>query len=127
MESKSLGYSGSLLGTHIPNIFYTKACQRRKTNFIHGLFDNHGSWRHDHQDVVDVGVSDFTSICTSSKSPNVAQSRRHLPRGLPRRMNISLTRRVTKAEINKADFAIQPTKALRNDGMAGKFFKLIGL
>lgn len=55
-------------GGRYTKFFHTKASQRRRRNYIYGLYDNNDRWCTQKQGIVDIVVDFYQSLFTSTKS-----------------------------------------------------------
>ena len=112
--------------------FHHKASQRKKRNYVKGLFDSSGTWCEDINDVESIFTDYFSSIFTST---NPSDMQLHdvlcfVDPVVSEDCNQWLLRPFSKEEIFAALSQMHPSKATRPDGMHAisykKFWHIIG-
>ena len=105
--------------------FHHKATQRKKRNYVKGLYDDHGNWREDGDDIEEIFSSYFTSIFTSTRPSDAAFNEvlRCVDPIITAEWNQMLLKPFTKDEIYAALQQMHPCKAPGPDGMHAIFYQ----
>ncbi|CAL1361463.1 unnamed protein product [Linum trigynum] len=98
--------------------------QRRRSNIIARLRDEHGMVHSDEQQKGEVFVSYFLNIFSSNGRDSLEFVRNlNIPTLISSDMNVVLTAQITRAEIKQAFFNIGKYQAPGSDGFTGSFFQ----
>lgn len=103
--------------------FHTKASQRRRRNYIYGLYDNNDRWCTQKQGIVDIVVDFYQSLFTSTKSNSFDEVLDEIPHLVTLDMNSQLTDTFTAVEVEEALTEMAPLKAPGPDRMPPLFYK----
>ena len=103
--------------------FHSKASQRHKRNFIHGIKNQHGNWVEDITDVVEVAVDYFETIFHSGTCERMEECLNIIPQRMSADMREELSRPSTVEKVKAALFQMGPTKAPGPDGMNALFYQ----
>ena len=103
--------------------FHSKASKRKKKNTILGLEDEEGNWCNTKESIVDIVVSYFQKLYTTSYSSRVAEVIATIPTRVTSEMNQSHMKEFTKEEVEETLKQMHPTKAPGPDGMFAIFFQ----
>jgi len=99
------------LGDKNTKYFHALTKQRRAKNKILGILDNHGTWVDNEEGIDRITVDYFKNLFSSSNSEDPAFALRNISPSVTLAMNESLVRKVTEAEVKRALFSLNPTKA----------------
>ncbi|XP_048502752.1 uncharacterized protein LOC125498565 [Beta vulgaris subsp. vulgaris] len=106
-------------GDRNTSYFHHKASQRRKRNYVHGLFGNDGVWREDACDIEAIFAEYFASIFTSTNPSDSAfhEVLKFVEPVVTADCNRELLQPFTKDEVFAALQQMHPCKAPGPDGM----------
>lgn len=104
----------------IYSFFYSKAFQRHKRNFIHGIKNQHGNWV-DIRDVAEVATNYFETIFYSGTCERMEECLNTVPQRMTIDMKEELSRSYSVEEVKAAIFQMGPTKVSGLDGMNAFF------
>lgn len=105
--------------------FHHKASQRKRRNYIHGLFDEWGGvWRDADVDIENVVTSYYQKLFTSSSPSDEAMNvvLDAIDPTIIEEMNVELCRKCSKEEVWEALHQMHPNKAPSPDGMHVVFY-----
>ena len=103
--------------------FHASTKQRRARNRIIGLVNSDGDWVKSEEEIENVASNYFTHLFTSSLQSTENEILWEIPELVTEEMNNCLTRDVTEAEIKKALFKMNLSKAPGPDGMTTLFYQ----
>ncbi|XP_042972839.1 uncharacterized protein LOC122304645 [Carya illinoinensis] len=110
-------------GDRNTSFFHKCANQRRKVNTIQKIMDENESPASTPKEVSQVFQGYFQNLFTSSKPENIEACTRHLQSPITNLMNDSLTRRIDRAEIEKAVFSMKGLGSPGPDGFPTIFYQ----
>ncbi|XP_062028650.1 uncharacterized protein LOC133744575 [Rosa rugosa] len=103
--------------------FHAYAKGRGKQNKVTGIFDEHGMWCEDLQEVQDAFVSYFSNLYTTEGCANLDLILDKIPRRVSDEVNVKLLKKFERWEI---EFSLKHMAAQKSpgfDGMSALFFK----
>ncbi|CAL1399697.1 unnamed protein product [Linum trigynum] len=104
--------------------FHLATMQRRRSNIIARLRDEHGVVHSDEQQKGEVSLSYFQNIFTSNGRDSLEFVRNlNIPTLISSDKNVLLTAQITRAEIKQVFFGIGKYQAPGSDGFTGSFFQ----
>ena len=107
--------------------FHSKASQRRRRNYIKGLFDSSGQWTTQPDQVVNTAINIYQQLFTTSNLENLKTVLAEIPQLVTVDMNATLNSTFTANEVERALKQMEPLKSPGPDGMPPLFIKTIGL
>ena len=103
--------------------FHSKASQRCRRNFIHGITKSDGVWVEKIEEVAEVAVQYFEDLFSSGRCDRLEECLNAVnPRFSPDMLNI-LSNDFDAEEVKRAIFQMGPTKAPGPDGMNALFYQ----
>ncbi|KAH7841773.1 hypothetical protein Vadar_034198 [Vaccinium darrowii] len=111
------------LGDRNTSFFHSKVNQRRKRNRITGIQRANGTWCEEPNGIAEEFVDYFQNLFQSEGTFNVEEVLCTIQGQVTDQMNVMLTKEVNRAEIQKALWDMNPTKALGADGMTAGFYQ----
>ena len=103
--------------------FHSKATQRRRRNYVKGLFDADGQWTTHPGHVVDTIVGFYQNLFTSSNPNGFEDILEQIPTTVTEDMNKELTENFTAQEVEDAIKQMAPLKSPDPDGMPPLFYQ----
>ena len=82
--------------------FHSKASQRRRRNYIKGLFDSSGQWTTQPDQVVNTAINIYQQLFTTSNLENLKTVLAEIPQLVTVDMNATLTSTFTANEVERA-------------------------
>ena len=110
-------------GDRNTKFFHTKASQRRRRNYIQGLYDNNNRWCTQKQGIIDTVVDFYQSLFTSANSDSFDEVLDEIPHLVTSDMNAQLTDTFSAVEVEAALKEMAPLKAPGPDGMPPVFYQ----
>ena len=103
--------------------FHSKATQRRRRNYVKGLYDADGQWTTHPGRVVDTIVGFYQNLFTSSSLNGFDDILEQIPTIVTKDMNKELTENFTAQEVEDAIKQMAPFKSPDTDGMPPLFYQ----
>ena len=103
--------------------FHSKASQRRRKNYIKGLYDNDGQWCTNPSRVEGIVLEFYQALFTSQNSENFDEILAQIPRVVTNEMNNDLMVEFQKEEVETALKQMAPLKSPGLDGMPPIFYQ----
>ena len=97
-------------GDRKTKFFHSKASQRRKRNFIHGIKNQHGNWVEDIGEVVEVAVNYFETNFHLGTCERMEECLNTVPQRMSTDMKEELSRSYSMEEVKAALFQMGPTR-----------------
>ncbi|XP_075649758.1 uncharacterized protein LOC142620243 [Castanea sativa] len=91
--------------------FHTKATQRRRRNYIKGIFDETGKWCTQQNQIADAVVNYYQQLFMSSNPEHIDEVLVEIPQKVTDEMNNVLTATFTEEEVEKALKQMEPLKS----------------
>lgn len=110
-------------GDRNTKFFHSKASQRRKRNFIHGIQDQHGNWVEDIGELAEVAINYFETIFHSGTCERMEECLNTVSQRMTTDMKEELSKPYTGEEVKAALFQMGPTKAPGPNGMNALFYQ----
>ena len=110
-------------GDRNTKFFHTKASQRRRRNYIKGLYDNNNRWCTQKQGIIDIVVDFYQSLFTSANPNSFDEVLDEIPHLVTSDMNTQLTDMFSAAEVEAALKEMAPLKAPGPDEMPPLFYQ----
>ena len=111
------------LGDRNTKYFHTRASDRRRRNTIKSIMDENGNWHDSIDGIVEVVVSYFKNLYTTSCLFCILEVLDTIPTRVIEDMNQLLIQEFTRVEVEVALKQIHPTKTPGSDGMFAMFFQ----
>ena len=103
--------------------FHTKATQRRRRNYIKGLYDENGQCCTHPSRVTDTVVQFYQKLFTSCESVDFEEILEQIPTKVTEDMNVELLKEFTTDEVENALKHMAPLKSPGPDGMPQLFYQ----
>ena len=110
-------------GDRNTNFFHSKASQRRRKNYIKGLYDNDGQWCTNPSQVMEIVLEFYQALFTTQNPDNFDEILAQIPQVVTDEMNNDLMVEFQKEEIEIALKQMAPLKSPRPDGMLPIFYQ----
>lgn len=111
------------LGDRNTAFFHARTAQRRVQNRIHGLEDEHGSWKEGNNEIQGIILRYFSAIFSSSDPAGFDTVLNCVGERVTESMNRRLIRPLRAEEVTEAVFQIDPAKSPGPDGFTASFFQ----
>ena len=111
------------LGDRNTKYFHTRASDRRRRNTIKSIMDENGNWHDSIDGIVEVVVSYFKNLYTTSYPFCILEVLNTIPTRVIEDMNQLLIQEFTREEVEVALKQIHPTNTPGSDGMFAIFFQ----
>ena len=103
--------------------FHSKASQRRRRNFIHGIRNSEDAWLEEIDDIADMAVNYFENMFKSGACDRLEECLAAVPYNVTSDMQIFLTGEYSAEKIKAALFQMGSIKAPRPNGMNTLFYQ----
>ena len=103
--------------------FRSKASERRRRNYIKGLYNRKGRWCINHSSMVDTVVDFYQDLFTSSNPTNFETILEEIPHVVIEEMNSELMKEFLTQEVEVALKQMAPLKSPGPDGMPPIFYQ----
>nr|XP_023887038.1 uncharacterized protein LOC111999151 [Quercus suber] len=103
--------------------FHSKASERRRRNYIKGLYNREGRWCTDQSSMVDTVVDFYQDLCTSSNPTSFETILEQIPHVVTGEMNSNLMGEFTAQEVEVALKQMALLKSPGPDGMPLIFYQ----
>ena len=110
-------------GDRNTKFFHFRASERRRKNFILGLWNDDDCWCNDKDSIACTAVDYFTKIYTSCSPNRIEEVINTIPTRVTDDMNAELTKTFTSEEVLRALHQIHLTKSPGPDSMSAIFFQ----
>ena len=107
----------------IETLDFSTSSQRRRRNYIRGIFDSSGQWTTQPDRVVQTIVNFYQQLFTSSNPENLEAMLAKIPQLMTDDMNTSLTNTFIANEVERALKQMEPLKSPGPDGMPPLFYQ----
>ena len=111
------------VGDRDTRFFHSKASQRRRKNYIKGLYNNNGQWCTNPSQVGDIVLEFHQALFTSQSSENFDEILVQIPRVVTIEMSNDLLAEFKADEVETALKKMAPLKSPRSDGMPPIFYQ----
>ena len=105
------------------NFFHSKASQRRRKNYIKGLYDNDGQWCTNPSRVEEIVLEFYQALFTTQNPDNFDEILAQIPQVVTDEMNNDLMVEFQKEEIEIALKQMAPLKSPGPNGMLPIFYQ----
>ena len=110
-------------GDRNTRFFHSKASQRRRKNYIKGLYDNEGQWCTNPSRMEEIVLEFYQALFTSQNPENFDEILAQIPRVVTDDMNNDLMAEFQKEEVETALKQMAPLKSPGPDGMPPIFYQ----
>ena len=110
-------------GDRNTRFFHSKASQRRRKNYIKGLYDKDGQWCTNPSRVEGIVLEFYQALFTSQNPENFDEILAQMPRLVTDEMNNDLMTKFQKEEVETALKQMAPLKSPSLDGMPPIFYQ----